>query len=181
MIKSHKQINLCVALYQESDSGLKLSPGGSLLDFRSLVFGGISNNNNNNKPQILQSCVRTCSEYSLLSSPSLLLLHRVSLCLFLFFLSLLGVTRIATVSFCEKLFHTKVVAKNVSHRVSNAVPVRDESVIPPLVLTDLLFSPTRRHLSAFELSVERDPETELEHALMFAEFSQERMEVKIET
>lgn len=39
MIKSYKQINLCVALYQESDSGLKLSPAGSLLDFMSSVFG----------------------------------------------------------------------------------------------------------------------------------------------
>lgn len=43
----------------------------------------------------------------------------------------------------EALSHLlKVVAKNVSHRVSKAVPVRDESVIPPptLVSADLLFS-----------------------------------------
>lgn len=96
-------------------------------------------------------------------------------------------TRIATASFCEKPFHTflKVVAKNVSHQVSKAVPVRDESVIPPppSFQQTCCFLPTRRHLSAraFERSVERDPETELEHALMFVEFSQERMEIIIET
>lgn len=83
------------------------------------------------------------SEYS--ETPARLTFISSSLeCLFFFFLSLLGVTRIATASFCEKPFHTflKVVAKNVSHRVSKAVPVRDESVIPPptLVSADLLFS-----------------------------------------
>lgn len=79
MIKSYKQINLCVALYQESDSGLKLSPGGSLLDFMSSVFG--------ESPTATTANHKTCGHVlgcglntvrRLLASPSLLLHLSVS-------------------------------------------------------------------------------------------------------